>query len=128
MTLGASELRVRTSEQGADWRSWPRGPASSPAVRGGCWCGASAGGPPAAHAPAGRTFVRGLSGSDRFLLGIGQQNGLTAVLLTLERESQHSKFAAVLHHFDLFEPGGEERYYAPWRPDPRPLIGLFHGA
>ncbi|MER7402987.1 HEXXH motif-containing putative peptide modification protein [Streptomyces sp. NPDC000070] len=37
-------------------------------------------------------------------------------------------FAAVLHLFDLFEPGGEERYYAPWRPDPRLLIGLFHGA
>lgn len=33
-------------------------------------------------------FVRGLSGRDRILLGIGQQNGLTAVLLalTLERD------------------------------------------
>ncbi|MFI7014783.1 hypothetical protein [Streptomyces sp. NPDC050164] len=34
---------------------------------------------------------------------------------------QHSKFAAALHLFDLFEPDGDERYYAPWRhrsPDP----------
>jgi hypothetical protein len=33
---------------------------------------------------------------------------------------QHSKFAAALHLFDLFEPDGDERYYAPWRqPVPR---------
>jgi HEXXH motif-containing protein len=51
-----------------------------------------------------------------------------ALALSLAHELQHSKFAAVLHLFDLFEPGGDERYYAPWRPDPRPLIGLFHGA
>ncbi|WND16791.1 aKG-HExxH-type peptide beta-hydroxylase [Streptomyces violaceus] len=48
--------------------------------------------------------------------------------LSMTHELQHSKFAALLHLFDLFEPGGEERYYAPWRPDPRPLLGLFHGA
>ncbi|MFC9126504.1 HEXXH motif-containing putative peptide modification protein [Streptomyces sp. NPDC057099] len=48
--------------------------------------------------------------------------------LSMAHELQHSKFAAVLHLFDLFEPRGEERYYAPWRPDPRPLLGLFHGA
>ncbi|MFC9503088.1 aKG-HExxH-type peptide beta-hydroxylase [Streptomyces sp. NPDC057002] len=48
--------------------------------------------------------------------------------LSIAHELQHSKFAAVLHLFDLFEPGGGERYYAPWRPDPRPLLGLFHGA
>ncbi|MET9758915.1 HEXXH motif-containing putative peptide modification protein [Streptomyces sp. NPDC006372] len=48
--------------------------------------------------------------------------------LSLAHELQHSKFAAVLHLFDLFEAEGTERYYAPWRPDPRPLVGLFHGA
>jgi HEXXH motif-containing protein len=48
--------------------------------------------------------------------------------LSMAHEMQHAKFAAVLHLFDLFEPGDEERYYAPWRPDPRPLLGLFHGA
>ncbi|QWB21752.1 MULTISPECIES: HEXXH motif-containing putative peptide modification protein [Streptomyces] len=48
--------------------------------------------------------------------------------LSMAHELQHSKFAALLHLFDLFESGGEERYYAPWRPDPRPLLGLFHGA
>jgi HEXXH motif-containing protein len=36
-----------------------------------------------------------------------------------------SATAAVTH---LFEPGGEGRSYAPWRPDPRPLLGPFHRA
>ncbi|MFE9253638.1 aKG-HExxH-type peptide beta-hydroxylase [Streptomyces sp. NPDC006879] len=48
--------------------------------------------------------------------------------VTVTHEIQHNKFSAVLHLFDLFEPGGRERFYAPWRPDPRPLLGLFHGA
>lgn len=52
--------------------------------------------------------------------------------MTMAHEMQHNKFAALLHLFDLFEAdgpeGGEELYYAPWRPDPRPLLGLFHGA
>lgn len=48
--------------------------------------------------------------------------------VTLTHEMQHNKLAAMLHLFDLFEPGGPERFYAPWRPDPRPLRGLFHGA
>ncbi|GAA3853500.1 hypothetical protein GCM10023084_04680 [Streptomyces lacrimifluminis] len=49
--------------------------------------------------------------------------------MTLTHETQHNKLAALLHLFDLFEPGGPERFYAPpWRPAPRPLPGLFHGA
>ncbi|MEU3840400.1 HEXXH motif-containing putative peptide modification protein [Streptomyces sp. NPDC028635] len=48
--------------------------------------------------------------------------------VTVAHEMQHNKFAALLHLFDLFRPGGPERFYAPWRPDPRPLLGLFHGA
>ncbi|MFF9327716.1 aKG-HExxH-type peptide beta-hydroxylase [Streptomyces sp. NPDC014776] len=48
--------------------------------------------------------------------------------VTVAHEMQHNKFAALLHLFDLFDPGGPERFYAPWRPDPRPLLGLFHGA
>ncbi|MFG2874712.1 aKG-HExxH-type peptide beta-hydroxylase [Streptomyces sp. NPDC048337] len=48
--------------------------------------------------------------------------------VTLAHEMQHNKLAGMLHLFDLFEAGGEELYYAPWRPDPRPLLGLFHGA
>ncbi|WP_055532295.1 aKG-HExxH-type peptide beta-hydroxylase [Streptomyces graminilatus] len=52
----------------------------------------------------------------------------TGLAVTLTHETQHNKLAALLHLFDLFEPGGPDRFYAPWRPDPRPLPGLFHGA
>ncbi|MFI2431935.1 HEXXH motif domain-containing protein [Streptomyces sp. NPDC018693] len=52
----------------------------------------------------------------------------TMFAVTLAHELQHNKLAALLHLFDLLEPGGTERFYAPWRPDPRPLLGLLHGA
>ncbi|WP_406328756.1 HEXXH motif domain-containing protein [Streptomyces sp. NBC_00203] len=52
----------------------------------------------------------------------------TVFAVTMAHEMQHNKFAALLHLFDLFEAGGQELYYAPWRSDPRPLLGLFHGA
>ncbi|MDC2954921.1 HEXXH motif-containing putative peptide modification protein [Streptomyces gilvifuscus] len=47
---------------------------------------------------------------------------------TLVHEFQHSKLAALLHHFLLLEDDRAERYYAPWRSDPRHLTGLLHGA
>lgn len=47
---------------------------------------------------------------------------------TLVHEFQHSKLAALLHHFLLVEDDRAERYYAPWRSDPRHLTGLLHGA
>jgi len=48
--------------------------------------------------------------------------------LTLAHEIQHTKLSALMDLLPLVRPGGDERYYAPWRPDPRPLSGLFHGA
>ncbi|MFF3615724.1 aKG-HExxH-type peptide beta-hydroxylase [Streptomyces sp. NPDC002580] len=47
---------------------------------------------------------------------------------TLVHEFQHSKLAALLHHFPLLDDDRAERYYAPWRSDPRHLTGLLHGA
>jgi HEXXH motif-containing protein len=47
---------------------------------------------------------------------------------TLVHEFQHSKLAALLHLFPLLDDDREERYYAPWRADPRHLTGLLHGA
>ncbi|WP_106434224.1 cation:proton antiporter [Streptomyces viridochromogenes] len=41
-------------------------------------------------------FVRGLSRRDRFLLGIGQQNGLTAVLLALTLERDFPKTVGIV--------------------------------
>ncbi len=46
---------------------------------------------------------------------------------TIAHEIQHAKLGAVLDVVRLLEPD-EGRYYAPWRPDPRPLAGLLQGA
>ncbi|MGA5897103.1 HEXXH motif domain-containing protein [Streptomyces venetus] len=50
-----------------------------------------------------------------------------ALAETLVHELQHSKLAALLHLFPLLEDDRAERYYAPWRTDPRHLTGLLHG-
>ncbi|WP_063780672.1 HEXXH motif domain-containing protein [Nonomuraea sp. SBT364] len=46
---------------------------------------------------------------------------------TFAHEVQHAKLGAVLDVTDLLAPD-DGRYYAPWRPDPRPLSGLIQGA
>ncbi|GGV71207.1 HEXXH motif domain-containing protein [Streptomyces griseoloalbus] len=51
-----------------------------------------------------------------------------ALAETLVHEFQHSKLAALIHLFPLVDDDRAERYYAPWRPDPRHLTGLLHGA
>ncbi|MDX3749391.1 aKG-HExxH-type peptide beta-hydroxylase [Streptomyces sp. AK08-02] len=61
-------------------------------------------------------------------MALSPPTSVTGLAVTLTHETQHNKLAALLHLFDLFEPGGPDRFYAPWRPDPRPLPGLFHGA
>lgn len=45
----------------------------------------------------------------------------------LVHEFQHVKLGAVLDLTDLYDPACEELFYAPWRPDPRPLEGLLQG-
>jgi uncharacterized protein len=47
---------------------------------------------------------------------------------TLVHETQHLKLSALLDLVTLTRPDDGQRYYAPWRPDPRPLDGLLQGA
>jgi uncharacterized protein len=47
---------------------------------------------------------------------------------TLVHETQHLKLCALLDLVTLAQPDDGQRYYAPWRPDPRPLDGLLQGA
>ncbi|WP_200305263.1 FxsB family cyclophane-forming radical SAM/SPASM peptide maturase [Streptomyces adelaidensis] len=47
--------------------------------------------------------------------------------LLLVHEFQHVKLGAVLDLTDLYDPSCERLFYAPWRPDPRPLEGLLQG-
>ncbi len=47
---------------------------------------------------------------------------------TLVHEFQHVKLGALLDLLPLVDADAGERYYAPWRDDPRPLPGLLQGA
>ncbi|MFF5103124.1 aKG-HExxH-type peptide beta-hydroxylase [Streptomyces sp. NPDC000134] len=45
----------------------------------------------------------------------------------LVHELQHAKLAALGDLLTLHRAGPEARYFAPWRPDPRPYDGLLQG-
>jgi HEXXH motif-containing protein len=47
---------------------------------------------------------------------------------TLAHELQHAKLNALSEVVELIGRDDGRRYYAPWRPDSRPLFGLLHGA
>jgi len=47
---------------------------------------------------------------------------------TLVHETQHLKLCALLDLVALTRPDDGQRYYEPWRPDPRPISGLLQGA
>lgn len=48
--------------------------------------------------------------------------------VTLAHEVQHLKLSALLNIVALTMPDDGQRYYAPWRDDPRPISGLLQGA
>nr|WP_042186034.1 HEXXH motif domain-containing protein [Kibdelosporangium sp. MJ126-NF4]CEL17038.1 Transcriptional regulator [Kibdelosporangium sp. MJ126-NF4]CTQ91732.1 Transcriptional regulator [Kibdelosporangium sp. MJ126-NF4] len=50
-----------------------------------------------------------------------------ALAEVLIHELQHSKLNAVLELVPLRQEHAERWWYAPWRADPRPLVGLLHG-
>ncbi|MFG2951566.1 aKG-HExxH-type peptide beta-hydroxylase [Streptomyces adustus] len=75
----------------------------------------------------GQGTVSGSSAETFGCVAMSRPTTATGFAVTMTHEMQHNKFAALLHLFDLLEPG-PEGFYAPWRPDPRPLLGLFHGA
>ncbi|GAA1371691.1 FxsB family cyclophane-forming radical SAM/SPASM peptide maturase [Streptomyces beijiangensis] len=60
---------------------------------------------------------------------IGAARPATPALLALliVHEFQHVKLGAVLDRLDLYDTGDRRTFYAPWRPDPRPLPGLLQG-
>jgi HEXXH motif-containing protein len=79
--------------------------------------------------PAPPTVLVSASSGDSFgAMVIARPSSAVALAETLVHEFQHSKLAALLHLFPLLDDDREERYYAPWRPDPRHLTGLLHGA
>ncbi|MFD7766817.1 HEXXH motif domain-containing protein [Streptomyces sp. NPDC059787] len=72
--------------------------------------------------------VSASSGDSYGAMVIARPSSPLALAEALVHEFQHSKLAALIHLFPLLDDDREERYYAPWRPDPRHLTGLLHGA
>ncbi|MGW1209790.1 HEXXH motif domain-containing protein [Streptomyces sp. NPDC002499] len=72
--------------------------------------------------------VSATSGDSYAAMVIARPSSSLALAEAFVHEFQHSKLAALLHLFPLLDDDREERYYAPWRADPRHLTGLLHGA
>ncbi|SEF26737.1 HEXXH motif-containing protein [Amycolatopsis pretoriensis] len=51
----------------------------------------------------------------------------TAMAAALVHEFQHIRLGSLLHLVRLHQDDRRERFYAPWRDDPRPLGGVIHG-
>ncbi|MFI1780765.1 HEXXH motif domain-containing protein [Streptomyces rubiginosohelvolus] len=75
--------------------------------------------------------VEGLSASTADAFGsmvVAEPPNGAALAETMVHEFQHSKLGALLHLFVMLDDDRTEEHYAPWRPDPRHLPGLLHGA
>jgi uncharacterized protein len=60
-------------------------------------------------------------------LGLSRPQSAGELAVTLVHEFQHSKLGVLLDVVPLYTSGGAERYFAPWRTDPRPIGGLIQG-
>ncbi|WP_316526809.1 FxsB family cyclophane-forming radical SAM/SPASM peptide maturase [Kitasatospora brasiliensis] len=60
-------------------------------------------------------------------VGIARPATAPTLALLLAHEFQHVKLGAVLDLTDLYDRTDTTLYFAPWRPDPRPLEGLLQG-
>lgn len=60
-------------------------------------------------------------------VGAALPSSAERLALLLIHEFQHVKLGAVLDGYSLFDESDTRLYYAPWRPDPRPLEGLLQG-
>jgi uncharacterized protein len=79
--------------------------------------------------PAGNGAHRSAAARHAFgAVGAARPGDPALLALLLVHEFQHVKLGAVLDLYDLFDTSDTSaRYYAPWRPDPRPLEGLYQG-
>ncbi|MFE1166830.1 HEXXH motif domain-containing protein [Nocardiopsis sp. NPDC058789] len=77
--------------------------------------------------PGGRAHTSATARHAYGNLGLSTPPGATLLALTFAHEVQHAKLSALLDLVDLTLPEDGSRYYAPWRPDPRPASGLFQG-
>jgi hypothetical protein len=79
---------------------------------------------------AGRVGPKGMSATARTAFGsivLTMPEDATAYAVTDVHEVRHNMLNALLDLVPLIDPGDAGRHYAPWRSDPRPLLGLLHG-
>lgn len=73
--------------------------------------------------------TRALSGTSSATIGaaaVSLPDEVPDLAVTLVHELQHSKLGALIDLLPLLEDS-PDLHYAPWRDDPRPLVGLLHG-
>jgi HEXXH motif-containing protein len=58
---------------------------------------------------------------------LGRPADAASLAAMLVHEFQHSRLSGLTHMARLWEDDPRERFYAPWRDDPRPVGGLFQG-
>ncbi|MGP4014590.1 HEXXH motif domain-containing protein [Saccharopolyspora sp. 5N708] len=58
---------------------------------------------------------------------VGHPDDAVALAATLVHEFQHIRLGGLLHLTRLREEDPQERFYTPWRDDPRPLAGTLQG-
>jgi HEXXH motif-containing protein len=69
------------------------------------------------------------SSSDAFgAAALSLPSTASALAMTLVHEFRHSLLNGLLHLVPLCDQADKRPRYAPWRDDPRPMIGLLHGA
>jgi uncharacterized protein len=75
----------------------------------------------------GNGTARSATARDAFgAVGLTRPGSPAELAITLVHELQHSKLNALLALVPLYVPD-DRTYFAPWRPDPRPIGGLLHG-
>jgi HEXXH motif-containing protein len=83
------------------------------------------------HASSGHAEPYSASHNDAFgSVVLSRPPDATKFAELLVHEFGHSKFGVLLSLIDLLEPDGDNetpRFYAPWRDDPRPAVGVLHG-
>jgi HEXXH motif-containing protein len=60
-------------------------------------------------------------------IGLSLPGDDVSMALTLAHEVQHAKLAALMDLLPMVTEPAPDLFYAPWRPDPRPLAGLLQG-
>jgi HEXXH motif-containing protein len=74
------------------------------------------------------TIVSASSGAAFGCVALSQPPDDRAAAVTFAHELRHAQLSALMDLFPLVRAAPHERFYAPWREDPRPLTGLLHGA